>query len=145
VATSSIPAVKQALVDLLAARANLRNVQVTYGAPLPAPAKEYIWVGDVTGEQTAGALGGQVRDEEYTVQVNMSVVREGNNQRAADTRCFQLLAELEDLLRSNPSLGVAAVLKGGEAELGEFNLEEFVSDTARESRLTAQVAVNARI
>lgn len=140
-ASSTVPAVKQALVDLLAARAALAKVQVSYGAPA-SPGRELIWVGDAAGDQTFAALGVNHRDEEYTIQVVFSVLREGQDIRAADDRCFDLAAELESLLRANSTLSVSNVLW---TEIGEFTLEEYASDTARESRLTVNVAVRARI
>lgn len=141
-ASSTVPAVKRSLVTLLAARATLSQVQVSYGAPIRGTAREFIWVGDVEGGQSFASLGVNHRDEEYAVKVVISVVREGNDQQSAETRCFDLMAELEDELRDTPQLATAGVLW---SEVGDFQLEQLASDQAVEARLTVDVRVRARI
>lgn len=135
-ASSTVPALKRALRDRLAARPALHDVQVSYGGPVPAGA-EYVWVGDVEGEQEYGAMG-PVMHEVYGVKVTFSVVREGSSTvEDADTRCFALFAELEDELRDDET--VNGTVKN--AHVGAFTLGEYVSPDAltRESRLTVTV------
>lgn len=121
-ATSTVPTLKQNLVTQLQARGGLAGVQVSYGPPLPAPQREYIWVGDVDGTQTMATLA-QGRHDEYVVKVVFGVLKEGTDSKAADDRCFVLLAELEQQLRTDATVGGAVSL----AQLGNFKLSEFVA------------------
>ena len=143
-ATSTIAAVKAALVSLLAARPGLHDVQVSYGPPLPNPGRELVWIGEVEGEQQVAGLGNQASYENYGVKVIISVLREGGDAQSADERCFEIFAELENEVRQEvyPVFGVAGV---NAATIGAFTLEELASDTARESRLTVAVNVETRI
>lgn len=141
-ATSTIPAYKAALHAALEARVELRNVQVSYGAPLPAPADELVWLAGVEGEQEAAALGAQRREETFRLTIIIDVFVQGQNQRAATDRAFELMAIIETVLRADGSLG--NVVRFSEID-GPLTLEEMASDTARGARLTIMVAAAARI
>lgn len=108
-ASSSIPAFKAALLALLRARPNLANVQVTYGPPLPSPAREFIQVGDVDGQQGWSTVGGQTRQEDYTVKVTTSVTVEGVNFQTANERAFVLVAEIEAALRGDQTVSATVM------------------------------------
>ena len=61
---------------------------------------------------------------------------------AATERAFEIVAELEDVLRDDGSLSQT----GRFAQVaGPFRLEEMSSDTARAAQVTVSVAVRARI
>ena len=141
-ATSTVPAFKAALLAALQARPTLSTVQVTYGAPLPSPADEYVWLADADGEQETAALGAQRREEYYDLTVYVAVYRAGEDQQATTERAFELVAELEEVLRADATVGgvvrVAVVA-------GPFRLEEMASDTHRGAQVTVTVAVRARI
>lgn len=141
-ASSTVPAFKAALATALRARQALHDVQITYGAPLPAPAREFLWLADVEGEQEPAALGAQRREESYLLTVIANVLREGQNQQAATERAFEIVAELEDELRNDGSL--ASTVRFAQVA-GPFRLEEMSSDTARAAQVTVTVAVRARI
>lgn len=138
---STAPAMKAALYTALAARAGLSGVTISYGAPLQAP-REFIALADIDGSQEFAQLGALKKNETYTLTVYCSVLREGNQQQACTERCFELAAELEDELRTNPTMsGTVRV-----AELATpFTLEEFASDQARQSVLTLGITANERI
>lgn len=141
-ASSTVPAFKAALAAALAARPALHDVQVAYGAPLPAPAREFLWLADVEGEQEPAALGAQRREESYLLTVIANALREGQDQQAATERAFELVAELEDVLRDDGSLSQTVRFA---QVAGPFRLEEMSSDTARAAQVTVTVAVRARI
>jgi hypothetical protein len=141
VATSTVPAFKSALLAKLNARTNLKNVQVTYGPPLP-PSREWIWLGDVAGEQQTAALGNQRREETYDLSVIIGITREGVDQQATTERAFALMAELENELRSDATVG--GVVRTAEVQ-GQFRLDELASDTARGAHLAITVQCTARI
>src|SRR6266498_2365858 len=134
-ATSSVPTVKANLVTQLQAHAGLSGVQVTNGPPLPTPSREFIWVGTAEGKQEISTPA--LRHEEYGVDVVISVERKGTDIVAADARCFALAAELENQLRTDPTVNAAVE----HAEMGGFRLGEFVGADGmrRVSELTATV------
>jgi hypothetical protein len=139
-ATSTIPALKTNLVAQLQARAALSQVQVSYGPPLPNPGREFIWCSTTAGSQVwETAAKGKL--EEYDQRVVILVVREGVNMQAADARCFALCAELENTLRTDPTVNGAV----NDAYLGGFTLSEGAGDSERESTLIVQIHCRAWI
>ena len=139
--TSTVPALKANLVTQLQARPGLTGVQVTNGPPLPNPEREFIWVGNVNGQQEFGFFGApQQRQEEFGVDVVISVLREGRDTAAADTRCFALFAELENQLRTDPTVNNAVT----EAHVGEFRLGEFVAPDGMNRVSELAVTVDCR-
>lgn len=143
-ATSSVPSVKANLVTQLQARGGLAGVQVTNGSPLPNVRREFIWVGGAEGTQDYGTYGvGGLRQESYRLEVTISVLREGIDAVAADTRCFALSAELESQLRSDPTVNGACMT----AKVGDFRLTEAVTQDgmARQSELQIFVDIDTWI
>lgn len=139
---STAPAFKAALLTALQARPGLSGVTVSYGAPLPSAPREFIALGDIAGEQEFAALGALRKNENYTLTVFCSVLREGKQQQTCTERCFALAAEIEDELRTNVTMsGTVRV-----AEItSPFALDEFASDQARQSILTIGITANERI
>jgi hypothetical protein len=122
-ATSTVPTLKANLVTQLQARAGLSGIQVTNGPPLPAPSREYIWVGDTEGTQELAAFNApNQRHEVYNVKVVIHVEKDGTDTAATDARCFVLSAELENQLRADPTVSGAVNV----AQLTTFRLTEFV-------------------
>lgn len=147
-AWSTVPALKAALYDALAARPALAGVQITYGAPLPDPKREFVWLQDVEGEQEASALGHLLRREAMTMTVIVNVMREDRNQQAATERAFAIAAEIEALLRENPALtgyytGAGQILAA--QVTGPLTLEEQANDQRRAAQLTVSVGWQARL
>lgn len=138
---STAPAFKAALYTALQARAGLSGVTISYGAPLNAP-REFIALADISGEQEFAALGALRKNETYTLDIYCSVLREGNQQQACTERCFELAAEIEDELRTNPTMSSTVRV----AELrSPFSLEEYGSDQARQSILSLGIQATERI
>ncbi len=143
-ATSTIPTLKANLVVQLAARPGLSGVQVSYGPPLPNPQREYIWVGDVECDQEFATMAApNQRHETYRTEVVIGVLLEGTDTKAADDRCFALLAEMETQLRGDKSVNGAVET----AMLESFRLTEFVSPDGmnRTAQLITQVNCQAWI
>lgn len=140
---STAPAFKAALLTALGARSGLSGVTISYGAPLQGP-RESITLGDISGSQEFRTMSGPIpkKEETYTLEVYVSVVREGNQQQTCTERCFALAAEIEDELRTNITMsGTVRV-----AELSApFQLEEYGSDQARQSILTLGIQAVERI
>jgi hypothetical protein len=139
-----VPALKANLTTALTARANLANVQVIYGAPLPNPSREYIWLGDVEGDEVPAALGRNRHSEIYNLTVIIQALHEGQNQQTATERAYAFRDEIDTQLRSDVT--VAGALGSGWAYVaGHFKLEELASDSQRGALLTIEVACEARI
>jgi len=132
---------KAALLTALTARAGLSGVTVSYGAPTQGP-REFIALSDISGTQEFAMLGKLRKDETYTLSVYCSVLREGNMQQTCTERCFELAAEIEDELRTNPT--VTSTVRVAQLST-PFSLEEFASDQARQSILTLGVEATERI
>lgn len=110
--TSSIPAAMDAFVDGLKERQAIidAGVQVSSGYLAgDVAAKESIALLDWgPANQSWGMLGNRRRDEEYSLNGWIWVVKTGKGEdviRAARTRAFELLAEIEDFLRDDPTIG----------------------------------------
>ena len=135
---------KTNLVAQLQARGGLSGVRVTYGPP-PDPGREFICFWGAVGAQswaTYGTTAG-LRAEEYDTELMIRVLKEGVDDSAADARCFALYGELEQQLRTDPTVNGAVQA----ARIGDFRLEEGidVDGMNREARLTVQVHCQAFI
>lgn len=121
--SSTVPAVKQALVALLAAAINDSNVQVAYGRPQDSMVRrESVFVADVSYSATVANIkaGRKHYDEDYTVDVVVAVGHPRGTTHDAEARAFALFEYLRDVLADDPSLGavdglVWAVLESARA------------------------------
>jgi hypothetical protein len=142
--TSTAPAFMDALVTALSARTGLSGVRVFYGPAFPDPGRESVAVMGLSGNQEWASLGRLAKEEIYTVEVMIFVIREGQQTQPAVERVYALLAELENQLRegvNSPTMtGTVRV-----ASVESVNLEMGVSDTTRSALLTIGVRVQARI
>jgi hypothetical protein len=141
VATTTITAMRAALIALLQARAGLTGVQLGYGMPSGALQREHILLGQVEATQEYAAIGTVRKFEDYTVALFISVTREGVQQQEADERALALLAEVDACLRSNPTVSGTVLT----AELARYRMEPLASDTTREARITVEIQTRARI
>lgn len=133
-----------ALHTALAARSGLAGVRVNYGPALPDPGRESVNILGLEGQQEWAALGRLAKDEIYTVEVMILVIREGQQTQPAVERAYDLLAELEDQLRENSNSPTASGTVRV-AAVSSVNLEVGASDTTRSALLTIGVRVEARI
>ena len=140
-ATSTATAFRAALITALQGRSSLTGVQIGYGMPAGSLLREHMLLGAVGGNQEFRAIGAQHKFEEYEQTVHIGVIREGQQQQTCDERAFTLMAELEDTLMDDLTVGNTVMT----AELSGFNLEPLASETTREARLTVTVTVKARI
>lgn len=146
--TTTIPAVKAAIVAQLAARSGLANVGVTYAWPGPSTKAEAIWLEGVVGQVRMPELVGTVRQsrhETYMVGLVVQVVQEGGAAETAsvtEARLLALWSEVEQLFADNRGLGVDGVL---DVKLGgEFTLEPPTpAQKGWSCRITAAVEVSA--
>jgi hypothetical protein len=144
VATSTAPAFMNALHDGLAGRTGLTGVRVNYGPALPDPGRESVNILGLSGDQSWASLGRLAKDEVYTVEVLILVIREGQQTQPAVERAYELMQELEDELRENstsPTVDNTVRV----ASVSSVQLEVGASDTTRSALLTIGVRVEARI
>lgn len=150
VTTSSIPAVKAALVELITAAlatagANGGPVQVSYGWPGTVGERELVYAGNVEGRHEPGPMTGgrKRRDETYAVEIVVEVVQPRGTAAAAEDRAFELLTAVEDTLANNPSLGGIDGLMW--ARGGEMSAEAGLSDEGPMARITYRTNCHARL
>lgn len=106
--SSTVPAVKAALVSLLTTAISDSTVQVVWGRPQDSLIKsEFIHIADVgySAEIANIKAGRKQYDEDYTVDVVIAVGKPRATSEDAETRAFALLEYLRDLLADDPSLG----------------------------------------
>lgn len=148
--TSTIPTAIDALLDALRAL-NLTGVKVVDGYPrFPIERTDFIAVGGApeptaAGEQQPAGLGNQRRREGYTLAVYCSSSRGGENQKAVRDRAFELMAAVENVLRTDATLsGAVQFAQVG----GDIALSQTDDDTAENgvfAEVAFRVSVEARI
>lgn len=142
-ATSTIPAVKQALQTLLSARPGMSGAKITWAVPNTDIPRDWISLDDVTGRQAPARLGRQARDEEYTLQITVTVVRPAVDTPASVAdRCFDLVGEIENQLRTTVDLGLPDVVH---TYVTRTDLTERNDGEQREARALVDIFVKARI
>lgn len=143
-ATSTVVSFKRALHAALSARPGLAGVLITRGVePLDQMTPELIVLGDITrSTQAAAALGRQRREEDYTLEVEVSVI--GHHADDPDTlaeRCAELVAEVEDELREDIAVGGAVRT----AQVTSVGLKEGSDGNQRWAVMPMSVSVRQRI
>lgn len=131
-----------AFVDGMLARANIisASVQVVSGyVGGDAAAKESIQLTDWgPAEQRWGVLGNRRRDEEYTLNGLIWVTKAGKTEaaiRSARDRAFALLAEVEDFLRTDPTIGGTTKV----AELAAYPGEQGANEEGRWVQISFEI------
>lgn len=142
--TSTLVTVKSAIVSLL--ETALPAVQVSYHHPgEPAMENECIFLGHATADKTVPTMksGRKKTDERYTVQVVVEVKGEGLTQLAADTRCMELFAEVEDVFADDPNLGLHPTIQW--AQIVGWEQVGGSTGTGHGCRVEVDVEVYARL
>lgn len=112
-AATSAPAVKRVLLELLrnSPLIGQGQVQVEYAHPGAAIQAESIFFHRTVVTETAAALGALRRDEDYYVELVVSVLQDGEDAQTPEERCWALVEAAEELVRKNPG-------KAGDAMAG---------------------------
>jgi len=105
---STISTVKDRLVVLLLQRSGLTGVQVTRGHPGNALEKEALIIGIAKGRHAPAAItsGRMPREETYSLDIIASVMVPAGTIADAEDRCHELIAEVEEQVASDPTLGL---------------------------------------
>lgn len=142
-ATSSVPAVKAALVDtILPARPGLSGVEVAWYTH-KALSREAVFLGEVEPVQRAAAIGGRSRNEEYDLEVVCHVRHPGPVARDAEERAWALVAEVEDACGDDPHLGLPGLVVRAQVARVEMNLYAGPREQVAEG--TVYLKVEARL
>lgn len=143
--TSTVPAVKAALVELVGAEAPTE--QVSYWWPGPTTSNRGIWLGDTEGEAGVANLKAarQHRTEVFYITVIVQSFEAGRANPAqapeGEAEAFELLAHLENVLADDPTLSGACKV----AELAGWESQVIPFETGVAVRITALVKVTARL
>lgn len=144
--TSTVPALKAALVTAIRAQAG--TVQVERRWPGPDTEAEGIYLGDVAGTSKLSALtatGSRARRrEEYRVEIICQTFRSSDSPITADEaedRVYELFAFVENAVAADPD--VNATVEWGEVSAFEDTTVPFQAGWA--CRLTAQFSCTARL
>lgn len=152
---SAAPAVKEALIDALetavAAIDTPGGVLVAWDHPGQRATNTFIFLGDTDETQSPRQLGNGIRQEDFTLEVYAVVHREGDDPKATEDLCWDLVAALEGVLAgpdgaSDLGLVDATAILSLTAQFAGVSMRSFVEDggwTAQAS--PARVSVSARI
>lgn len=140
-AASTVPAAKAGLLSLLQARPGLAGVQIEWAHPGAHIRDEAVYLGDTDDTQDAVYLGNRARRQRYVVEVVVTVLRRGNDPRAAEERCWELVAEVEDAVRDDPQLAGSVDV----AQVGRIRQRNFPGAQERVAEAIVEVAVESRI
>lgn len=140
--TSSIPDAMDAFVAGMLLRANIisAGVQVASGYLGADSARhESIQLTSVPdAAQVWGMLGNRRRDEEYTIDGLVWAMKPGKNEpaiKAARDRAFELLAEIEDFLRLDPTIGGTTKV----SELTAYPVDQGANEEGRWCQLDFEI------
>jgi len=144
---TTLPAVKRAIVDALAARPGMAGVQVSYEMPQRGIAAESVWFGEDTETETEIPVmkaGTKHVDETYALPLVVQVlVTDGRDAETADLRAAALLAQVQQCLAVQPRIIPAiqwAEMAGWVHHVGPIG-----DGTSRGSRFDVSVRVRARL
>jgi len=100
---STIPACKAAVLAVLAARAGLTGVTLSWAGPTKDEdyVEEMVFLGDVESTSDWAELGTGRRTEDFTVAITVYVERWGDDPQATEERAYALWDEIEDALRDD--------------------------------------------
>lgn len=104
--SSAVPAAKAALLAALKARPNLADVLVTWAHPGNAAAPEFIFLGNVSIEESDRTIGGGIRSESAAIEVYVVVHRDGDDAQSTEQRAYDLKDEVRGAVLEDRSLGI---------------------------------------
>lgn len=145
--TSTLPAVKTALLAALQADGALAGIQVSRSWPGDTLQQNAVWMGEATAHNTIPVVRGArvAREENITVDVYINCQCPGADASAAEAQAFEILGEVENILANDPTLGrTDGVIK---AYVESWQLKEGLSQSRLgwASQIIAGVAVQARL
>jgi hypothetical protein len=144
---STVPAVKAYLLDLMQVALAGPDLQVYYSEPGPGYPDDVVYLGDTEQQQKptqmVGSGGAGWLFESYHQVVEVDVYRGGDDPQAVFERAAALVAQIESLVRSDPSLGARVITAFPSETHYESGLEE--SHMGRITHATMRISVEAQI
>lgn len=143
-AASTAPAVKSALLTLLAADSGLSGVQIEYADPGAEIAQESIFFGRTieTEKPSPGMRGNNLKQREsYDLELWVYAAADGNDPQTVEERCWTLVGRVEAVVSANNTaqgtLGVTLV-PGGWVVMAGIEMTPFTVNGQRvaEAKLT---------
>lgn len=141
--TSSIPDAMDAFVAGMLLRANIISAKVEVASGYlgdKSNRQESIQLTDApSAVQSWGMLGNRRRDEEYTLAGLIWVMKPGQMEpviKAARDRAFELLAEIEDFLRLDPTIGGTTKV----SELSAYPFEQGANGDGRYCQIDFEIS-----
>jgi hypothetical protein len=145
--SSTIPTVKARILELMAERVGLAEVQRTYSHPGKLLERESICFlnpENIVHEIRAMKAGHKPRDESYDLVMLVYVHRVGASQEETEARAFDLLAEIEDLLADDATLGIVPEIHWARFG-GITELDTGAMDKGNATAIVFKVSVRARL
>lgn len=151
-ATWTMPDYLLALRTKLQERAGLDGVQIA-AAPVAKDLlqREAIVIIDVDTDEENAALGANRKSEVYRIEGIVWVLKKGKGDSVADTaraRAAVLMAEVEDLIRESPDLGINAV-QGSQIIRHSYislkNLRQGMEADFRRAQIEFNITVSTKI
>lgn len=104
---STVPAVKAAIISLLAARPGLATTQVTWAPPTEKSdySARSIFFGDTEQNEEWRSLGAHSREEDYMLDLVVRVYEDGDDPQAVETSAWAVREEIATAFRADPGLG----------------------------------------
>lgn len=142
-ASSTVPAAKAALLALLQARPGLQGVQVEWAHPGRNIEDESLFFGTTQVPEEPATLGpNRKRNENFTLELVVSVLERGDEAQATEERAWALVAEIENAVRGNDTLGLSQIIKAEIVHKAERN---YAGAPERVAEIVVQVKCQARI
>lgn len=144
--TTTLPTVKDAIITLLNGDSTFDDVQVSYGYPGDnATQEESIWLGFAEADVDITALraGRKRRDETYTLQVIVEVIKVGGTQEEADERCAALAGAVESAIADDLQLDLGSTIFW--AYVTGWNQVGGAIDRGHACRMELELTIQARL
>lgn len=110
-ATSTIPAAIDGLIDIIAAESSLAGIAIIDGQPTTELPPDYIAIGfadeageAIVGRQDPATLGNLRRSEVYTIACEISAWTGSTVMKTVRDRAFYILAGVENAVRADGTL-----------------------------------------
>jgi len=143
--TTTADSVLIALRELLSERDGLAGVTVEDAPyPLGELGEEWIDLYGVKAKQRWGSLGARRREEEYAIVGSLRTSVIGSlreDVRTCRARAYAILAEIEDALRDDPTIGGIA----RQAELSSYELVQSADSDSRITDIDFEIGVKATL
>lgn len=141
---ATVPDAKAHLLAALQAHEVFEGVQVEWAHPGKNIELETVYFGDTSPySQRAAALGKRDRDENYELELIVTVEKRGNDPEAAERRCWELVGGVEAVLRDDPDADLGGTVRL--AQLSTGPVRNFVGDGRRVAECVLSVRVEADV